>query len=130
MSTTDQHANIAIIRAGLAGLTAAYLLGNQVFNVIVVEKNPLHVGEISRTAEHEGFRLDIGGHRFFSKSQEVIDLWNEILLDGLAARLLSAQVLNWLTPVRLPGLKLRRVYRIQGILCRALSGNKSPFWMQ
>src|SRR3546814_8620598 len=34
---------------------------------------------ISRTVELNGFRFDIGGHRFFSKSQEVVDLWNEIL---------------------------------------------------
>jgi protoporphyrinogen oxidase len=86
MGTTDQHADVAIIGAGPAGLTAAYLLGKQGFKVIVIEKDPLHVGGISRTVEHKGFRFDIGGHRFFSKSQEVVDLWNEILPDGFIER--------------------------------------------
>jgi protoporphyrinogen oxidase len=86
MGTADHHADVAIIGAGPAGLTAAYLLGKQGFDVIVVEKDPRHVGGISRTVEHDGFRFDIGGHRFFSKSQEVVDLWNEILPDGFIQR--------------------------------------------
>ena len=86
MGTADHHADVAIIGAGPAGLTAAYLLGKQGYNVIVIEKDPRHVGGISRTVEHEGFRFDIGGHRFFSKSQEVVDLWNEIRPDGFIQR--------------------------------------------
>jgi len=86
MDTADHHADVAIIGAGPAGLTAAYLLGKQGFSVVVIEKDPRHVGGISRTVEHDGFRFDIGGHRFFSKSQEVVDLWNEILPDGFIQR--------------------------------------------
>jgi protoporphyrinogen oxidase len=86
MGTADHHADVAIIGAGPAGLTAAYLLGKQGYDVVVIEKDPRHVGGISRTVEHEGFRFDIGGHRFFSKSQEVVDLWNEILPDGFIQR--------------------------------------------
>jgi protoporphyrinogen oxidase len=86
MDSPDQHVDVAIIGAGPAGLTAAYLLGKQGFKVVVIEKDPLHVGGISRTVEHNGFRFDIGGHRFFSKSQEVVDLWNEILPDGFIER--------------------------------------------
>ncbi len=71
--------DVAIIGAGPAGLTAAYLLGKAGYSVTVIEKDPVYVGGISRTVEHEGFRFDIGGHRFFSKSKEVVDLWNEIL---------------------------------------------------
>ena len=71
--------DVAIIGAGPAGLTAAYLLTQQGYSVAVIEKDPRYVGGISRTVEHEGFRFDIGGHRFFSKSKEVVDLWNEIL---------------------------------------------------
>src|SRR3546814_5328225 len=67
--------DVAIIGAGPAGLTAAYLLAKQGYRVTVIEKDPHYVGGISRTVEHEGFRFDIGGHRFFSKSQEVVDLW-------------------------------------------------------
>jgi len=79
MPRPDQAVDVAIIGAGPAGLTAAYLLTRAGYSVTVVEKDPVHVGGISRTVEHEGFRFDIGGHRFFSKSQEVVDLWNEIL---------------------------------------------------
>ena len=71
--------DVAIIGAGPAGLTAAYLLTKQGYSVAVIERDPVYVGGISRTVEHEGFRFDIGGHRFFSKSKEVVDLWNEIL---------------------------------------------------
>src|SRR3546814_6962565 len=78
--------DVAIIGAGPAGLTAAYLLTKQGYRVTVIEKDPHYVGGISRTVEHEGFRFDIGGHRFFSKSQEVVDLWNEILPDDFIQR--------------------------------------------
>src|SRR3546814_2881746 len=71
--------DVAIIGAGPAGLTAAYLLTQQGYSVTVIEKDPVYGGGISRTVEHEGFRFDIGGHRFFSKSREVVELWNEIL---------------------------------------------------
>jgi len=75
MTDTD----VAIIGAGPAGLTAAYLLGKAGYRVTVIERDPHYVGGISRTVEHNGFRFDIGGHRFFSKSREVVDLWNELL---------------------------------------------------
>lgn len=78
--------DVAIIGAGPAGLTAAYLLSKKGYSVKVIEKDPKYVGGISRTVEHEGFRFDIGGHRFFSKSQEVVDLWNEILPDDFIQR--------------------------------------------
>ncbi len=78
--------DVAIIGAGPAGLTAAYLLGKAGYTVTVIEKDPKYVGGISRTVEHEGFRFDIGGHRFFSKSQPVVDLWNEILPDDFIER--------------------------------------------
>lgn len=79
MSLGDHTTDIAIIGAGPAGLTAAYLLSKSGYRVTVIEKDPHYVGGISRTVEHDGYRFDIGGHRFFSKSQEVVDLWNEIL---------------------------------------------------
>ena len=90
MSEVSKHrptsADVAIIGAGPAGLTAAYQLSQQGYKVTVIEKDPTYVGGISRTVEHEGFRFDIGGHRFFSKSQEVVDLWNEILPDDFIQR--------------------------------------------
>ncbi len=78
--------DVAIIGAGPAGLTAAYLLGKAGYSVTVIERDPTYVGGISRTVEHDGFRFDIGGHRFFSKSQAVVDLWNEILPDDFIER--------------------------------------------
>lgn len=86
MSTKPTSADVAIIGAGPAGLTAAYLLTKQGYSVTVIEKDERYVGGISRTVEHDGFRFDIGGHRFFSKSKEVVDLWNEILPDDFIQR--------------------------------------------
>jgi protoporphyrinogen oxidase len=78
--TPDQERrNVVIMGAGPAGLTAAYeLLKNEV-PITVLEKDPTYVGGLARTVEHNGYRFDIGGHRFFSKNQEVEDLWTEIL---------------------------------------------------
>ncbi len=84
--TGGNAVDVAIIGAGPAGLTAAYLLSKQGLSVTVIEKDPIYVGGISRTVEHKGFRFDIGGHRFFSKSQEVVALWNEILPDDFIQR--------------------------------------------
>ena len=78
--------DVAIIGAGPAGLTAGYLLTKHGLSVAIIEKDPAYVGGISRTVEHEGYRFDIGGHRFFSKSQQVVDLWNEILPDDFIQR--------------------------------------------
>jgi protoporphyrinogen oxidase len=70
---------VVIMGAGPAGLTAAYELLKHGLPVTVVEKDPRQVGGLARTAEYKGYRFDIGGHRFFSKNQEVEDLWTEIL---------------------------------------------------
>ncbi len=78
--------DVAIIGAGPAGLTAGYLLTKQGKTVAIIERDETYVGGISRTVEHEGYRFDIGGHRFFSKSQQVVDLWNEILPDDFIQR--------------------------------------------
>ena len=78
--------DVAIIGAGPAGLTAGYLLTKRGFSVAIIEKDHTYVGGISRTVEHEGYRFDIGGHRFFSKSKQVVDLWNEILPDDFIQR--------------------------------------------
>ena len=70
--------NVVIIGAGPAGLTAAYMLTKRGVTSTVLEVDTV-VGGISRTAERDGWRFDIGGHRFFTKVQPVEDLWFEIL---------------------------------------------------
>jgi len=83
---TAVDAEVFVIGAGPAGLTAAYCLTKQARSVIVIERDPIYVGGISRTVDYKGFLFDIGGHRFFSKSQEVVALWQEILPDDFIAR--------------------------------------------
>ena len=78
--------DVFVIGAGPAGLTAAYCLTKENPSVIVIEKDPVYVGGISRTVEYNGFMFDIGGHRFFSKAKEVVDLWQEILPDDFIER--------------------------------------------
>jgi protoporphyrinogen oxidase len=70
--------NVVIIGAGPAGLTAAYMLTKRNVGSTVLEADTV-VGGISRTAERDGWRFDIGGHRFFTKVQPVEDVWFEIL---------------------------------------------------
>ena len=82
----EVEVDVAIVGAGPAGLTAGYLLTKQGKSVAIIEKDATYVGGISRTVEHEGYRFDIGGHRFFSKSQQVVELWNEILPDDFIQR--------------------------------------------
>ena len=70
---------IVIIGAGPAGLTAAFeLLKRGETNVKIIEQGN-QVGGISKTIVHNGNRIDIGGHRFFSKSDWVMDWWAEKL---------------------------------------------------
>jgi protoporphyrinogen oxidase len=72
-------ADVFVIGAGPAGLTAGYCLTKHTSSVVVIEKDPVYVGGISRTVRYNGFSFDIGGHRFFSKAGEIVDLWHEIL---------------------------------------------------
>ncbi|MEO5720689.1 MAG: NAD(P)/FAD-dependent oxidoreductase, partial [Chthoniobacterales bacterium] len=84
--------NVAIIGAGPAGLTAAYLLAKNKVDVTVLEADPVYVGGISRTATYKGFHFDIGGHRFFSKSKEVNEFWEEILPHDMLERPRSSRI--------------------------------------
>jgi protoporphyrinogen oxidase len=69
---------VRVIGAGPAGLTAAYRLAQAGCPVEVYEADTV-VGGISRTVERDGWRFDIGGHRFFTKVRVVEELWDEIL---------------------------------------------------
>lgn len=71
---------VVIIGAGPAGITAAYelLKKSKDYEVIVLEESDA-IGGISRTVKHNGNRMDIGGHRFFSKDPEVVSWWNNLM---------------------------------------------------
>ena len=75
----DGH-QVVVIGAGPAGLTAAFQLHKYDIASTILEADD-QVGGISRTAQRNGWRFDIGGHRFFTKVQPVEDLWHEILPD-------------------------------------------------
>ncbi len=70
--------DVVIIGAGPAGLTAAFVLAGKGRTSTVLEADDT-VGGISRTVERDGWRFDVGGHRFFTKVKAVEDLWHEIL---------------------------------------------------
>src|SRR5919206_4151991 len=88
----NPHTSVAIIGAGPAGLTAAYLLSKEQVPVTVLEADPQYVGGLARTVRHNGFHFDIGGHRFFSKSKEIEDLWTEILPRDMLERPRSSRI--------------------------------------
>ncbi|HET6829822.1 MAG TPA: NAD(P)/FAD-dependent oxidoreductase [Solirubrobacterales bacterium] len=74
-----------MLGAGPAGLTAAYVLARAGRPVVVFEAEGT-VGGIARTEIRDGYRFDLGGHRFFTKSAEVSRLWREVLGDELILR--------------------------------------------
>lgn len=84
--------HIAIIGAGPAGLTAGYLLTKHNIDVSIIESDPDYVGGIARTVSYKDYCFDIGGHRFFTKSEEIQALWNEILPDDILKRDRSSRI--------------------------------------
>ena len=79
MENNSLKKNVIVIGAGPAGLTAAFELLKQDpdgYQVTVLEESN-EMGGISRTVKYNGNRMDIGGHRFFSKDKRVMDWWRE-----------------------------------------------------
>ena len=79
MDASADHRSAVIIGAGPAGLTAAYELIKRTNVRPEIFEFSEFIGGLSRTVNYKGNRMDIGGHRFFSKSDRVMDWWKEIL---------------------------------------------------
>ncbi len=78
MNKRDDNKRVVIVGGGPAGLTAAYDLTKHGVKPRVFEKLDL-VGGISCTQEYKGYRFDMGGHRFFTKSKAVRQMWDEVM---------------------------------------------------
>jgi protoporphyrinogen oxidase len=76
---------VAVLGAGPAGLTAAYVLARRGVDGVVLEADR-QVGGIAKTVERDGFRFDLGGHRFFTKLAPVQRLWERVLGDDFLLR--------------------------------------------
>lgn len=86
MKQEQKKIRVVCIGGGPAGLTAAYRLSAAGAEVTVLERDASLLGGISRTEIYKGFRFDVGGHRFFSRSKEIEELWGEFLGDQLLTR--------------------------------------------
>src|SRR3954454_17717113 len=79
------HGPVAVLGGGPAGLTAGYLLAKKGVPVIVLEAEDQD-GGLAKTEVRDGYRFDLGGHRFFTKSKEVDDLWHEVMREEFLKR--------------------------------------------
>jgi protoporphyrinogen oxidase len=85
VTLTSPDCPVVVIGAGPAGLTAAYELTKRGIPAVVYEAD-VQVGGLAKTVVYQGFRFDIGGHRFFTKVTAVSDLWHELLGGDLLRR--------------------------------------------
>lgn len=82
----SDNRRVVIFGAGPAGLTAGYELIKVGYQVVILEKDPNYVGGISRTVKYKDYRFDIGGHRFFSKNEDVVRWWYDIMGEDFLTR--------------------------------------------
>ena len=81
---TPEHP-VVVLGGGPAGLTAGYQMAKQGKAVIVLESTD-QIGGLARTEVRDGYRFDLGGHRFFTKVKEVDNLWHEIMKEEFLRR--------------------------------------------
>ena len=84
-SAPGRKGPVAVLGGGPAGLTAGYLLAKKGVPVIVFEAED-QVGGLAKTEVRDGYRFDLGGHRFFTKSEEVNELWHEVMREEFLLR--------------------------------------------
>jgi protoporphyrinogen oxidase len=84
---------VIVAGAGPAGLTAALALARAGRPVVLLEREP-EVGGIARTVVRDGYRFDIGGHRFFTRVPEVQALWDELLGAEMLVRRRRSRILH------------------------------------
>lgn len=82
---TQKHCDFLIIGAGPAGLSAGIELAKHNCTSLIIEQSD-SVGGLSKTIEKDGFRFDLGGHRFFTTEEKVNKLWQETLGDNFIER--------------------------------------------
>jgi protoporphyrinogen oxidase len=85
MADITEGKPVVVLGGGPAGLTAGYLLSKRGKPVVVLEATD-QVGGLARTEVRDGYRFDLGGHRFFTKAKEVDDLWHEIMKEEFLRR--------------------------------------------
>ncbi len=83
--SSGEQRPVTVLGGGPAGLTAGYLLARKGVPVIVLEAED-QVGGLAKTEVRDGYRFDLGGHRFFTKSKEVDDLWHEVMNEEFLLR--------------------------------------------
>jgi len=81
----DDGRRTVVLGGGPAGLTAGYLLAKRELPVTVLEAED-QVGGLAKTVVRDGYRFDLGGHRFFTKAKEVERLWHEVMGDEFLLR--------------------------------------------
>src|SRR5215475_9911833 len=85
MTSETSQTPMLVLGGGPAGLTAGYLFGKEGVPAVVLEADE-QVGGLAKTVEVDGYRFDLGGHRFFTKSTEVDTLWHKVLGDEFLLR--------------------------------------------
>jgi protoporphyrinogen oxidase len=85
MASPAPQRSFVLIGGGPAGLSAAYELTRLEQKPLVLERDGT-LGGIARTESYKGFHFDMGGHRFFTKSEEVHRIWKEVLADDFLKR--------------------------------------------